>query len=580
VKKVEAVQRSYLIRNLLLNAAIAVISISVSSLVFESEADIRLQVLGVGLSIAVGSIAGWLFIIRPLGKILRSHVEERERNFNERFKEIIDSMQECVIVYDRKGVVHWNNSAIETMGVSEADIRGSGGQVVHPSLKILNEAGYELLQEDRPTDRCFRLGVPVDGLVGLQKANGRTRWLRVHASPIFAKQTNRDRKNNVAPEVESVIANFRDITSEREALQRFELATKAVKIGVWDLDVVTGDLVWDDAMYRLYEADPLKVKPDFKFFESMVVDEDRDRVLANFQRALRDRTDVSDEFRINLPSGGIRTLRVETKGFYARDGRPLRHVGVNWDVTAEREQELRVLQASKMSSLGEMSAGIAHEINNPLAIILGKTEAMRTVLAAPVINRELMNRHIDTMDRTANRIARIVKGLRTFSRDGDQDPFAVTNVSEIIGDAVSLCSSRFLNNGIELHVTSAPTDLMIDVRAVQISQVLLNLLNNAFDAVSVLEEKWVRLEVHVNDREVEFSVTDSGSGIPEAIRAKLTQPFFTTKDVGIGTGLGLSIASGIVAAHGGTLEVDSGSPNTRFVIRIPRSQAGSMVSAA
>jgi C4-dicarboxylate-specific signal transduction histidine kinase len=227
-----------------------------------------------------------------------------------------------------------------------------------------------------------------------------------------------------------------------------------------------------------------------------------------------------------------------------------------------------------MSTLGEMSAGIAHEINNPLAIILGKIEAMRTAMAAPILNRELLTRHVDTMERTANRIAKIVKGLRTFSRDGDQDPFEVTNVSEIVNEAVALCNSRFLNNGIELHVTNAPTELYIDARAVQISQVLLNLLNNAFDAVSELEEKWVRLEVRSAGVMLEFSVTDSGAGIPEEVRTKMTQPFFTTKEVGMGTGLGLSIASGIISAHGGTIEVDTISPNTRFVVQIPQVHAG------
>lgn len=244
----------------------------------------------------------------------------------------------------------------------------------------------------------------------------------------------------------------------------------------------------------------------------------------------------------------------------------------------QRDQELRAIQASKMSTLGEMSAGIAHEINNPLAIIVGKTEAMRTAMSAPVLNRELMNRHIETMERTAARIARIVNALRTFSRDGDSDPFEVTNVSQILDETVALCGSRFLNHGIELHVTKVPIEFTIDARAVQISQVLLNLLSNAFDAVSVLDEKWVRLEVRSNGRHIEFVVTDSGNGIPEAIRAKLTQPFFTTKEIGVGTGLGLSIASGIVLSHRGTLEVDETSSNTCFVVRLPRAE--STISAA
>jgi two-component system sensor histidine kinase HupT/HoxJ len=103
--------------------------------------------------------------------------------------------------------------------------------------------------------------------------------------------------------------------------------------------------------------------------------------------------------------------------------------------------------------------------------------------------------------------------------------------------------------------------------------VLLNLFNNAYDAVASHSERWVRLEARADGPEVEISVTDSGDGIPEAVRAKMFQPFFTTKAVGQGTGIGLSISCGIVAGHRGTLEVDTHSAHTRFVLRLPRRQA-------
>ena len=120
----------------------------------------------------------------------------------------------------------------------------------------------------------------------------------------------------------------------------------------------------------------------------------------------------------------------------------------------------------------------------------------------------------------------------------------------------------------------------MDVRTVEISQVLLILLNNAFDAVSDLSEKWVRLDVFSNSEIVEFAVVDSGKGIPAAVREKMTQPFFTTKEVGQGTGLGLSIATGIAGAHGGLLSVDTESPHTRIVLRLPLHLAGRKLTAA
>jgi signal transduction histidine kinase len=115
--------------------------------------------------------------------------------------------------------------------------------------------------------------------------------------------------------------------------------------------------------------------------------------------------------------------------------------------------------------------------------------------------------------------------------------------------------------------------LRIDCRPTEISQVLLNLLNNAVDAVQPLAEKWVELQVRSAGKDVEISVMDSGKGIPEKIRDKVGQPFFTTKVVGHGTGLGLSISRGIVEAHGGHLNLDTQCEHTRFVVTLPKAVA-------
>jgi signal transduction histidine kinase len=112
----------------------------------------------------------------------------------------------------------------------------------------------------------------------------------------------------------------------------------------------------------------------------------------------------------------------------------------------------------------------------------------------------------------------------------------------------------------------------LDCREVQLSQVILNLLNNAFDAISELPNKWVHLESRMNEGIIEIRVIDSGSGIPEELREKILQPFFTTKEVGQGTGLGLSISKGIIESHGGTLSIDIKSQNTCFVIQIPQAK--------
>jgi PAS domain S-box-containing protein len=238
------------------------------------------------------------------------------------------------------------------------------------------------------------------------------------------------------------------------------------------------------------------------------------------------------------------------------------------------EQQLAVVAASRMSALGIMASGLAHEINNPLAIISGSSEQLRDILSWEPFDQNLALDQCERILRHAQRIGGIVKGLRTFSRDGSNDPFEEASLQTIVEEALDLCTARFDAHDIALAVDTIPDDLKIECRAVQISQVLINLLSNAYDAVEKLPGKWVRIEVRDRGDAVELAVTDSGGGMPEAIREKALEPFFTTKAVGKGTGLGLSIAIGIVESHHGTLTIDAASANTRVVVRLPKTQPG------
>lgn len=234
------------------------------------------------------------------------------------------------------------------------------------------------------------------------------------------------------------------------------------------------------------------------------------------------------------------------------------------------EQRAKMAAASKMSSLGEMASGVAHEINNPLAVISGAAEQLIEAVTADQVNRDSVARLSARISRNTTRIGRIVRSLRIFSRDDDRDPRIEVSLLDIVAETLELCRARFRAHRIALEVGPIPADLRIECRPTQIAQVLLNLLNNAHDAIENLDEKWVRLDVEDRGGYVELSVTDSGKGLPEAIKDKVLQPFFTTKEVGKGIGLGLSISKGFVEGHGGELRLDPNSPNTRFVVRLPR----------
>lgn len=235
-------------------------------------------------------------------------------------------------------------------------------------------------------------------------------------------------------------------------------------------------------------------------------------------------------------------------------------------LAAEREQRI---EDSRLASLGEMAASIAHEINSPLCALMGFADLVVECHAAP----EKVTAFGAKIQRTAGRIAKIVKALQAQARKGDADPFLATALEEIVQDTTELCRDKFRDRNVELRLAALPPGFRFDCRATQISQVVLNLLKNACDAVEALPERWVELSFRDLGETFALVVTDSGPGIPAEVRTRLMQPFYTTKGVGKGTGLGLSLSRRICEEHGGTLTIEAECKNTRFVITLPKGQA-------
>ncbi len=168
------------------------------------------------------------------------------------------------------------------------------------------------------------------------------------------------------------------------------------------------------------------------------------------------------------------------------------------------------------------------------------------------------------------RISKVVAGLKSISRDSRHDPTEKVDVESLLNESVAMCLEKFSSHGVSIQI--APfSSMTFFCRPTEISQILINLLNNAFDAVENQPEKWIRLSACADqiNKTVEISVSDSGTGVPLNLRDKIMQPFFTTKDMGKGTGLGLSISRGLAQAQGGDLFFDKASAHTRFVIRLP-----------
>jgi signal transduction histidine kinase len=240
---------------------------------------------------------------------------------------------------------------------------------------------------------------------------------------------------------------------------------------------------------------------------------------------------------------------------------------------AEREladSRQAAITAAKMAALGEMSASVAHEVNNPLAAIRLRAQRLDMLARNGAMDPAAVRKTAHDIDRTVDRIRRIVDALRAFARQGEEDPLRPERLAAIVEDTVELSHHRFHMAGIKLIVDPIPDTLLVLCRATQVAQVLLNLLSNAYDAVENRHDRWVRISVVAGDAEVQIAVSDSGPGVPPEIVDRIMEPFYTTKGIGRGTGLGLSLSEGIAAAHGGRLELDKRAQPTRFVLTLKR----------
>lgn len=240
-----------------------------------------------------------------------------------------------------------------------------------------------------------------------------------------------------------------------------------------------------------------------------------------------------------------------------------------------REIEARLIASTKMSSLGEMAAGIAHEINNPLAIVYANACQASRALERGKVDHAKLRSLLKEIEVTSMRIEAIVDGLRVFSRDGgSNEPLQTVSAPGILEQTLVLCAARFKNHGVEVKTPKVRKDISLSCRPVPISQVILNLLNNAFDAVVGTANPIIEVQIIEEKNHVKFIFENSGKKIPPLIADKIFEPFFTTKPQGEGTGLGLSISKGIAESHKGTLSLDSSSKHTRFILRLPKHHGG------
>ncbi len=517
-----------------------------------------------------GKISGYLSIRYEITDKKKIELIERKLRIEQEL--LFQSMIEGVVIQDVSGtIINYNKAALKILGLTDNQLLGRDS--FHPEWRSIKPDGTAFPGEQHPAMVSLKTGKIVSNtIMGIQHADSTLHWIEINSVPIFEEEKLYPTKT---------ITTFKEITEELRiqkdmllSKERLEMAIDLVHFGVWDWDLKTNFVTWDANTYKIFGYNKNDFNNAYEKYFNAILPEDRELVKTRVDLAFQNKKEFNIEYRIlRYPDKELRILKSQGRVLFDEQGQPVRMLGVNWDISEEKMKDFYASQNSKLATLGEMSASVAHEINNPLAIIAGKAHKLKKLLAEQNIDKETSLQAIESIEKTVTRIEKIIKGLKTYARYSDSDQFTPSDLKTIIDESLVLIDLKLLKTNTKLIKPNLDHEVIFECKEAQISQIIVNLVTNAIDAVSGLENSWVEIQVKDFEDKIEIRVLDSGTGIPLHLQKKMMQPFFTTKELGKGTGLGLSITSHMIKEHQGEFFIDNESANTCFVVTLPKKHA-------
>jgi PAS domain S-box-containing protein len=530
---------------------------------------------------ADGRVDGFIAVQSDITKqvMLRQGLMASEQ----RLRAAIDSanlgLYEIDIVRDH---VTYHTSWARVMGYGPGDLanaQGSWEELVHPDDRgWLRERIVTSRAQREPTCRVEYRARHKDG-----------RWIWLHDSVSVVQ-------HDAFGAPVRVIGVVFDITDRKEAeaeahrtVERLTLAAAATHLGIWDYDLAGDHYQWDDRMREIFGISG-RTTADIKAAFALVHPEDRAHARHAIECAMATGEPMHTQYRICRADGQLRYLECWAKTVRDVDGRLTRSVGVTADITdrIRREQDQQLSQ--HLESIGQLAAGIAHEINTPTQYIASNIRFLRDAFAdlrrvldsaalpattAGVDLGELAREIPAAIEQSLegiDRVTGIVRAMKDFSHPAAER--VAMDLNRAIRSTIVVATNEWK------YVADVVTELdaelpPVPVRPGEFNQVVLNLVVNAAQAIAAGRHEGdargtITVRTACRGGFAEVSVTDTGCGIPPELQARIFEPFFTTKPVGQGTGQGLAIARRIAARHGGTLDVESApGAGSTFTLRLP-----------
>lgn len=362
-------------------------------------------------------------------------------------------------------------------------------------------------------------------------------------------------------------AQKRAETALQESEERWQYALEGSGDGVWDREIQTGKVFYSDQWKRMLGFTPDEIAHTPEAWKELVHPEDREKVLEELHRHQRGETsEYLAEYRIRCKDKSYKWVLARGK-VTARDpqGNALRIVGTHTDITDRRLLEEQLRQAQKMEAVGQLAGGVAHDFNNILTTIIGRTYLLQSKLN----DRKDLLIHAEQVALAAERATTLTQGLLSFSREQVMDLRRIS-LNETARKASDIFS-RLVREDIEITMQLSEKDPVVFADESQLVQILMNLVTNARDAITGPGKIRISTDSVILDRQLPMTiggsippgtyaalfVTDTGSGMDTQTQMRIFEPFYTTKEVGKGTGLGLSVVYGIIQRHNGFMNVQS-----------------------
>jgi two-component system, NtrC family, sensor kinase len=476
--------------------------------------------------------------------VARNITEERNQAYKLTQIEKMLEAETILVETDRQGIIHRaNDKFCQISGYSKEELIGK-------THKLIN-SGYHPREFFTSMWQTISNKKVWSGIIKNRKKNGDYYYVQTIITPIIDHEGSIVRYLAIRQDITDSVRQESDLA---KIMTLFQETSAIAKVGGWELDIATGELIWTDETFRILEVEKnASHNPNLPQGLKLFTPEHQPLIEDAVNRGIERGEPYALELEACTAKGNVLWVFTTGKANY-RDGKIVSLSGIIQDIDARKKAEQKYnlerqksIQSAKLASLGELAASMAHEINNPLSIIYGYTDLMLQDHALP----EGFIDKLKVVNRSCERISHLVNNLKKFSRTEDAVEYSNQSISMIINDAISLTLPRLKRE-------------LVDIRFVQQSTALISC--NSIDAVRELAEKWISISIIDRDDKIEIQVQDSGEGIPETIQAKIFSPFYTSKKIDEGTGLGLSIVRRILKFHEASIYYSSQTQNTCFVI--------------